>query len=252
MIRNSNDRIAAMDAPAPAAPRAWWVRLWPVALLAVGFAAYYFSGIGNLISFDQLKAHRVELTSFVAANPAGAVALFILAYAVVVAFSLPVAAVLSVLGGFLFGSVFGAGANVIGATLGAIAVFLAAKTALGGVLRQQAGPFVQRMEAGFKENALSYMLVLRLIPVLPFFIVNIVPAVLGVPLSTFIIGTFFGIIPGAFVFASIGAGLGSVFDRGESFTLAGALTPEIITALVGLALLSLLPVAYKAWRGRTG
>jgi uncharacterized membrane protein YdjX (TVP38/TMEM64 family) len=168
-----------------------------------------------------------------------------------IAFSLPVAAILSVLGGFLFGSFLGAGANVVGATIGAIAVFLAAKTAIGGVLRQQAGPFVQRMEVGFKENALSYMLVLRLIPVLPFFIVNIVPALLNVPLATFAIGTFFGIIPGAFVFASIGAGLGSVFDRGESFTLAGALTPEIITALVGLALLSLLPVVYKAWRGRT-
>jgi uncharacterized membrane protein YdjX (TVP38/TMEM64 family) len=243
--------MAAMASLEPVATRPWWIKLWPLALLAAGFIAFYFSGFGSFFSFEQLKAHRSELTAFVGHYPVAALALFVASYAVVVAFSLPVAAVLSVLGGFLFGSYLGAGANVVGATIGAIIVFLAAKTALGEFLRQQAGPFVQRLEAGFKDNALSYMLVLRLIPVLPFFIVNIVPALIGVPLTTFALGTFLGIIPGAFVFASIGAGLGSVFDRGESFTLAGALTPEIITALVGLALLSLLPVAYKAWKGRS-
>ena len=107
------------------------------------------------------------------------------------------------------------------------------------------------MEAGFRENALSYLLVLRLVPLFPFFIVNIVPAFLGVPLRTYTIGTLIGIMPGTFVFASVGAGLGSVFDRAESFSPASVLTPEIMVALIGLAALSALPIAYKAIRSRT-
>jgi uncharacterized membrane protein YdjX (TVP38/TMEM64 family) len=106
------------------------------------------------------------------------------------------------------------------------------------------------MEAGFNEDALSYLLVLRLIPAFPFFIVNLVPAFLGVSLRTFVIATFLGITPGTFVFASIGAGLGSIFDSMQEFSLKGALTPQVITALVGLALLSLLPVAYKKIKAR--
>ena len=106
------------------------------------------------------------------------------------------------------------------------------------------------MEAGFKEDALSYLLVLRLVPAFPFFVVNLVPAFLGVPLRTFIVATFLGIIPGTFVFASIGAGLGSIFDRMQEPSLKGALTPEVIVALIGLAVLSLIPVVYKRLKPR--
>ncbi len=238
------------DQPVTPKPAFSWQRLWPVALLLIGLALFFALGLGRYFSFEQLKLHRADLLGFVASYPVWAFLLFAAAYAIVVAFSLPVAALVSVTGGFLFGSLLGASGNVIGATVGAIAVFIATKTALADTLRARAGPFVQSMEAGFKDNALSYMLVLRLVPIFPFFLVNIVPALLGVSLRTFALGTFFGIIPGAFVFASIGAGLGSVFDRGEAFSLKGALTPEIIIALVGLALLSLVPVVYKMWRGR--
>ena len=185
---------------------------------------------------------------FVADQTALAVVAFMAAYAVAVALSLPGATVLTVTGGFLFGSVVGTLWTVIAATIGAAAVFLAAKTALGDILRAKAGPFLRRMEDGFKENAFNYLLVLRLIPLFPFFIVNLVPAFLGVGLRTFVIATFLGIIPGAFVFASVGAGLGSVFDSMDSFTLQGVLTPQVIIALVGLSVLSLLPVAYKKLR----
>ena len=127
-----------------------------------------------------------------------------------------------------------------------------AKTALGDALRDRAGPWLKKLEAGFHENALSYLLVLRLIPLFPFFVVNLVPAFLGVRLRTYVIGTVVGIIPGSFVFASVGAGLGSLFDMtmGNELELSGILTPEIVTALVGLALLSLLPVAYKKYKAR--
>ncbi|MEC9369347.1 MAG: VTT domain-containing protein, partial [Pseudomonadota bacterium] len=164
--------------------------------------------------------------------------------------SVPGAALLTVTGGFLFGIWVGTAAVVVGATLGATAVFLIARTALGEALRAKAGPAIRKMEQGFRENALSYLLVLRLIPLFPFFLVNLVPAFLGVPLATFVVGTFFGIMPGTFVFISIGAGLGSIFDSMQEFTLKGALTPEVIVALVGLAVLSLIPVAYRTIKAR--
>jgi uncharacterized membrane protein YdjX (TVP38/TMEM64 family) len=139
---------------------------------------------------------------------------------------------------------------LIGATLGATAVFLIAKTALGEPLKAKAGPWLDKMAAGFQENALSYLLVLRLVPLFPFFIVNLVPAFLGVRLGTYVLGTALGIIPGILVFTFTGAGIGSVLDAGETFSVSAVLTPQIITALVGLALLALLPVVYKAWQKR--
>ncbi|MGI9502415.1 MAG: TVP38/TMEM64 family protein, partial [Geminicoccaceae bacterium] len=171
--------------------------------------------------------------------------------ALATAVSFPGGGLLSITGGFLFGSILGTAWIVIGATIGAVGIFLAAKTALGDALKAKAGPWLNKMEEGFRDNAFSYLLVLRLIPVFPFFVVNLVPAFLGVGLRTFTLATFIGIIPGAFVFASVGAGLGSVFDQGESFSPAAALTPEVITALVGLAVLALVPVAYQKWKARS-
>ncbi|MEQ8355735.1 MAG: VTT domain-containing protein [Kiloniellaceae bacterium] len=173
-----------------------------------------------------------------------------LLYAAATALSLPGGLVLTVAGGFLFGVALGTAYVVVAATLGATAVFLIARSALGDLFRAKAGPFAQRMEEGFRENALSYMLMLRLIPLFPFFVVNLAPAFLGVPLRTYVAGTFFGIIPGTLVFILAGAGLGSVFDQGGGLTLEKVLTPQIITGLVGLSLLSLLPVVYKRMRAR--
>ena len=138
---------------------------------------------------------------------------------------------------------------VFAATAGATILFVAAKTALGDPLRARAGPFLKRMEDGFRENALSYLLVLRLIPAFPFFVVNLVPAFLGVRIETYVLGTFIGIIPGTFVYASVGSGLGAIFDSGEHFSVNSILNNEILSALVGLAILALLPIAYKKWRG---
>jgi len=139
---------------------------------------------------------------------------------------------------------------VVAATVGATAVFLVARSTIGNILRAKAEPALRKMERGFQENALSYLLVLRLIPLFPFWLVNLVPALLGVPLRTYVIGTFLGIIPGVLVFTFAGAGLGSVFDSTEGFSLASVLTPEVITALAGLSVLSLAPVVYKKLRAR--
>ena len=220
-------------------------RLLPLFAIAGAIAAVFALGLDQYLSFEALRENREVLSTFVQDNYLGALLLFIAVYGVATALSLPGGAILTITGGFLFGTLLGTAYAVTGATIGAIVVFLAARTALGDSLRDRAGPWLRKMEEGFKENALSYLLVLRLVPIFPFFVVNLVPAFLGVPLRTYAIGTFVGIIPGAFVFASVGAGLGSVFDSSEAFSPGAALTPEVIIALVGLALLSLLPVAYK-------
>jgi len=225
-------------------------RLLPLAVLAAGIVAFFAFGLDRYVTFEALRDNRQVLMHFVDDYGLLAVALYILIYAASTALSLPGGAVLTITGGFLFGSWLGTTYVVVGATAGAIAVFLVAKTSLGNVLRAKAGPALKKMEAGFRENALSYLLVLRLIPLFPFFIVNIVPAFLGVSLRTYAIATFLGIIPGAFVFASVGAGLGSIFDNMSEFDPAAALPPEVITALVGLSLVSLLPLAYKKARAR--
>ena len=243
-----------MDSSAtrPARPQARFslARLWPLALLAAAIAAALALDLDRFLTFDALRENREALSRFVAANLVLAALIFVGVYAVAIALSVPGGAILTIGGGFLFGSIVGTALVVVAATVGATLVFLIAKTALGDPLRTRAGPFLQGMEAGFQENALNYLLVLRLIPLFPFWIVNLVPAFLGVPLRTYVLGTLIGIIPGSFVFASVGAGLGSVLDSGQDFSPASVLTPQIVIALVGLAVLALLPVAYRKWRSR--
>ncbi|MDH3769892.1 MAG: TVP38/TMEM64 family protein [Nitrospirota bacterium] len=238
---------------AAAAPRAAGFsirRLWPLALLGLAIGTFFALDLDMYLTFEALRANRATLTTFVAEHAVWASLLYMALYAAAVAMSLPGGAVLTIAGGFLFGTVLGTVQVVIAATVGATLLFLIAKTALADFLKAKAGPFLQRMEAGFQENAFSYLLVLRLIPLFPFFIVNLVPAFLGVGLRTYVLGTFIGIIPGSFVFTSVGAGLGSLFDRSETFSPGSVLTPEIVTALVGLALLALLPVVYRKIKAR--
>jgi uncharacterized membrane protein YdjX (TVP38/TMEM64 family) len=225
-------------------------RLWPLAALALALAAVLALDLDRFLTFEALREHREALRALVAANIVLAAIAFVAVYAAVIALSVPGGAVLTIAGGFMFGSILATMLVVVAATLGATLVFLIAKSALGDPLRARAGPFLQRMQMGFQENALNYLLVLRLIPLFPFWIVNLVPAFLGVPLRTYVLGTFVGIIPGSFVYASVGAGLGSVLDGGQAFTPASVLTPQIVVALVGLAVLALLPVGYRLWKRR--
>jgi uncharacterized membrane protein YdjX (TVP38/TMEM64 family) len=225
-------------------------RLWPLAVLALAIGAVFALDLDRFLSFAALREHREALTAFVADHRVIAALCFSGVYALAIALSVPGGAVLTIAGGFMFGSLLGTGLVVVAATLGATLLFLIAKTALGDPLRAKTGPFLKRMEAGFQQDALNYLLVLRLIPLFPFWIVNLVPAFLGVPLRTYVLGTFLGIIPGSFVFASVGAGLGSVLDSGQEFSPGSVLTPEIVIALVGLAALALLPVAYRKLKER--
>ena len=234
--------------PAAAPRRSLARRLAPLGLLGAAAAAFFALGLHRLVSFEALREHHGALTAFVAERGWLAAAVFAAAYAAMAAASLPGGLVLTVTGGLLFGAWLGTLLTVVGATLGASVLFLIARSALGGGLRARAGGAVERLAEGFREGAFSYLLVLRLVPLFPFFVVNLATAFLGVRLRTYVLATIIGIVLGTFVSAGVGAGLGSVFARGGTFTTAGVLTPQILTALVGLALLSLAPVAHKRFK----
>ena len=226
----------------------WLARLLPVAVLAGLLVAFFAFGLESYFTFETLKAHRVDLQAFVARNLVLAAILYVAGYALLTAASLPIATLVTLVGGFLFGAAGGTALTVVGATAGATVVFLVARTAFGDALRLRARPYIGRMEQGFARNAWSYMLFLRLMPVFPFFAVNIVPAFLGVRTRIFVVTTFIGIIPGTAVYNIVGDGLGAIFDSGEAFTLANVVTPEIVIGLAGLALLALAPVVLRRLR----
>ena len=227
-----------------------FARLIPLLILVAGLIAFFAFGLDDYLGFGALKRHRAAIDGWVMSNGVLAALVFLLGYAVMIAFSLPGGAVATIFGGFLFGTFAAGGLVVIGATIGATCLFLAARTGLGEPLRRRAGPGLKRMEAGFRENALSYLLVLRLVPLFPFWLVNLVPAFLGVKLRTYVIGTFFGIIPGTLVYASIGNGLGSVLDQGRTPDLGIIFRVDILVPLIGLAVLALIPVGYKWYQAR--
>ena len=225
-------------------------RFGPVLVLAAGLILFFALGLDQYLSFEALHENRERLRNLVEANGVLAIAALILGYALVVAFSLPAGAVLTIAAGFLFGTVVAASCVVVGATLGASAVFLAARTAFADLLRAKAGAGMRRMEAGFRENAFHYLLVLRLIPIFPFWLVNLVPAFLGVTLRTYVLATLIGIIPGTVVYASLGNGLGAIFAAGETPDLGIIFHPEVLLPILALAALAALPVVYKKVKAR--
>lgn len=233
------------DQPSPSKARFSFKRLIPLLILVAGLLLFLALDLHRYVSFNTLSEYHETLTRWVADHTLLAGLVYMLIYAVVIAFSLPGGAVMTITGGFLFGIWIGTALTVVGATVGATAVFLAARTGLGDPLRARAGPALRKMEVGFQENAMSYLLFLRLIPLFPFWLVNLVPAFLGVKLRTYVIGTFFGIAPGSFVYASVGNGLGAILERGERPDLGLIFNPEILLPLIGLAVLAMLPVIYK-------
>lgn len=230
------------------APRSGgWRRFAPLAAL-VAVAAAGIWAFGDALSFDALVRNREALLAWRDESLPLALLLFGLAYAAVVALSIPGGIWMTLAGGFLFGVPLGAPLIVVAATLGATALFLVARTSLGAALRERAGPWLARLQDGFRENAASYMLMLRLVPAVPFFIANLAPAFLGVGLWTYVWTTFLGIIPGVVVYASVGAGLGDVIDQGGAPDLGVIFEPHVLGPLIGLAALSALPILLKRLR----
>jgi uncharacterized membrane protein YdjX (TVP38/TMEM64 family) len=230
--------------------RAAWCRWLPIGIIAVGLILVFAFDFDDFASFRHLREHHQKLVEFVVAHYGQAVLCYLALYVLFVALSLPGAIWLTVAGGFLFGAVMGSVFSVLAATAGASLLFLATKTSLGDYLHAHAGPWLAKVERGFADNQWSYLLMMRLFPAIPFFIANLVPAFLGVPLSVFVITTFIGIIPATVIFATIGAGLGSVLQTSADLSLHSLMTPQVKGALIGLAVLAAMPIAVKFLRRR--
>lgn len=228
-------------------------RLPLVAIIIV--AAIGAFTLRDYLSFEALAENREMLIGFRDANYLLTVLAFIAAYVVIVAFSLPGATIATLTGGFLFATFPGVLFNVTGATIGATAIFLAARwgfgEALGRKLEASDGA-VKKIKDGIDENQWSMLFLIRLVPAVPFFVANLVPAFLEVPLYRYVVTTFLGIIPGGIVYTSVGAGLGEVFERGETPNLGIIFEPHILLPILGLALLAALPIGLKLIRGKKG
>lgn len=224
------------------------LRWLPIAVIAAGAATGVFF-LSDWLRFETLVENRDALLAWRAEHAVLAALAFVAAYALATAFSVPGAIWFTITGGFLFGTWLGTALSVTGATIGATAVFLAARTSLGAALKAKAGPWLGRMQAGFREGEVSFLLVMRLVPVVPFWIANLAPAFLGTNLGTFAWTTLVGIVPGAAVYSSIGNGVGALIDDGEKPDLGTIFDPAILGPLLGLALLAALPVAIRKLRG---
>jgi uncharacterized membrane protein YdjX (TVP38/TMEM64 family) len=243
----------------------WLKRLWPLIVLVGAMAFVFAMGWHRYLTLTALTENREALRDFIDRHRLLSLAAFVLLYAAATALSLPGGAVLTIAGGFLFGWLWGGATSIVGATIGATIVFLVARTALGDVLAARAGPWLSRFRQGFQRDAFSYLLFLRLVPIFPFWLVNLAPGLLGVSFATYVATTFLGIIPGTFAFALAGNGLDSVIEAQQaqylsclaktgsggqescSYTLdpGTMLTPELIAGLVALGLVALIPVAVK-------
>ena len=243
-------------------------RYAPIAAIVLAMGVVWQTGAYRLLSAEALFRHHDTLNDMVTDNLAISVLGYMVLYVVTVALSLPGAVILTIAGGFLFGWAIAGTATVVAATLGAALIFLAARTALGDMLKARAGPFLAKLRDGFAEDAFHFLLFLRLVPVFPFWLVNLAPAFLGVTLRTFIAATLIGIIPGTFAFSCFGAGLRSVIEAqadaygaclaahpdgtgcNAAIDTSSLITPQLIGAFVALGIVALIPVVVKKLRKR--
>jgi uncharacterized membrane protein YdjX (TVP38/TMEM64 family) len=213
-----------------------WLRLLPLALIAALFVA--------------LAEHRAELIHFTQRHPLASLAAYFGVYVLIIAACTPGPAVMTMAGGFLFGPILGGAAALAALVTGGVIVFLACRTAFGDWAAHRAGATVARIEAGFSRDAFAYLLALRLMPVAPFFVVNLAAGLARVRLGAFVLATLIGSAPSAFIFAGLGSGLGRLFHRHARLDASLALRPDIALPLGALAILSLAPPAWRLWRAR--
>ncbi len=227
-----------------------WIKKLPlIAICAVALIGAFT--LRDYLSFETLRDNREALTAYRDANYMTTVVVFVLIYIVIVAFSLPGAAIATLTGGFMFATFPGVLFNLTGATVGATLIFLAARWGLGESLSRKLDAShgaVKKIKDGIDENQWSMLFLIRLVPAVPFFVANLIPALVGVPLSRFVITTFLGIIPGGLVYTSVGAGLGSIFERGETPDLGIIFEPQFILPILGLCALAILPIVLNVFR----
>lgn len=223
-------------------------RFWPLLLLLLAVVAIWASGLAHQISWEALARHQTALAGWVVAHPIVAPVLYILGYAVAVALSLPQAAIVTAAGGLLFGTLFGGALAIVGSSLGAVGLFLAVRYQFAGTLAERGGGLLDRLRPSLERDGFSYLLAIRLVPLFPFWLVNLAAALSGMRLLPYATATVLGITPVVFVYASIGAGLGEVLAMGRHPDLTVIVSPRVLGPLAGLAALSLLPVAWRRWK----
>ncbi len=240
-----NHEVTMSSPIAPAAvPSSSRGKLVVAVLFAAAIGAFFYFDLGHYLSLDALKENRDRLLAFTEANYSAAVALFIAAYCLVVAASLPGAAIMTLAGGFLFGSLFGTLYVNLGATAGATAAFLVARYLLRDWVEAKFGNRLAPSQQGFASNAFSYLMTLRLIPLFPFFVVNMVSGLTRVSVATYVAATAIGIIPGSFVYAYAGRQLGTINSLRE------IASPNVLMAFTLLGLLALVPIVYQKFAAR--
>jgi uncharacterized membrane protein YdjX (TVP38/TMEM64 family) len=247
--------------------RSLWRRLAGPAVLVALLGLGYSMGLQQYFTLSSIAENRAALAAYTSDHHALALVVFMAVYTLAVAVSFPGASILTILAGLLFGWLAGGIAAIIAATIGATIVFQIAKSSFGDILAKKAGPFLGRISAGFADDAFSYLLFLRLVPVFPFWLVNIAPALANVKLRTFIVTTLVGIIPGTFAFSFVGVGLDSIISAQQQahtaciaqkaaiecpyeFSLSSVITPQLLLAFAALGVVSLIPVALKKWKAR--
>ena len=236
-------------APPARPPANLLLRFGPLVLIVAGLIAAFALGLPHQLSLHELHRHREQLEVLKHTHPILAVLGYIGVYTAAIAVNLPVAMFLTLTGGFLFGPWIGGFAAAVGCTLGGTIVFLVCRTAMGDVLRRRAGASIARFEEGVRQDAFSYIMVLRLLPVMPLWLVNIGLGFVEIPLRTFMLATFLGILPVSVVYAGLGSGLGRMFAQGIRPDFHALFRPEVILALCGLAILSLAPIVARRLRG---
>lgn len=214
-----------------------------VMMMVLAIGLFMLFDLGRFLSLSALKEHRDQLLVFTEANFGAAAGLFILAYIAVTGLSLPGAVILTLAGGFLFGAFWGTLFVNLGATTGATLAFLAARYLLRDWVEQKFGRWLEPVQAGFAKDAFSYLMTLRLIPLFPFFVINLVSGLTRMNVGAYVAATALGIIPGSFVYANAGRQLGSISSLKE------IASPNVIGAFVLLGLLALVPAIYKKFKG---
>lgn len=229
-------------------------RFLPLAILIAAIVAAFASGATRFLNLETLQTHEAALRGFVDENRLLAIAAFIAVYAIATAVSLPGAVILTLAGGYLFGTWVGGASTVVGATVGAILVYYVVQTSLGEALRAKAeadGGRLKTIIDGVREGAFGYVLTLRLIPLAPFWLVNVAAALANAPLKAYALATLIGIMPATFIYSGVGAGIGAVIARGETPDLGVIFEPQVLLPLVALGLLSLATTLYQRRRKRT-
>lgn len=223
-----------------------WLRLLPIAVIVIALLAVRWTGAYEYLSFEKLQEFQDALRNWTAANPLLAPLTVAAIYAVGTAISVPGMVWVTLAAGFLFGTVIGTLTVVVGATVGAVAIFLAVRYALADLLRAKAGKWLDKVDKEMQTGQVSYLITMRMIPVIPFWVANLAPAFLDVKARTFAWTTFVGIIPLVAVFCSVGAGIGTLLSSGEEPDLGQILlNPRVIGPLIALIGVSLLPIILR-------